>query len=201
MIRIWDATPLEENEGIEALTLEHEHEVWCVTFSPNGQLLASVEWTGTIQLRDANTGALSRSLHGPNEAVNFFHAAFSPDSRQIAGAAHSADRIALVTAWDTAPVKSVTYSPDGQRIATGSEDATRRAERLAESERQERIAGQRQLYVANMNLAQAAWEQNNVFSVAFSPDSQRIVTGGQDEKARVWDVNDCRSASMLRRRG
>jgi hypothetical protein len=38
----------------------------------------------------------------------------------------------------------------------------RRAERLVESERQERIAGQRQLYVATMNLAQAAWEQNQV---------------------------------------
>jgi len=38
----------------------------------------------------------------------------------------------------------------------------RRAERLAESERQGRIAGQRQLYVATMNLAQAAWEQNHV---------------------------------------
>ena len=38
----------------------------------------------------------------------------------------------------------------------------RRAERLAGSERQERIAGQRQLYVATMNLAQAAWEQNHV---------------------------------------
>ena len=41
----------------------------------------------------------------------------------------------------------------------------RRAERNAGSERQERIAGQRQLYVANMNLAQAAWEQNNVSRV------------------------------------
>ncbi len=38
----------------------------------------------------------------------------------------------------------------------------RRAERLAVSERQGRIAGQRQLYVATMNLAQAAWEQNYV---------------------------------------
>jgi WD40 repeat protein/tRNA A-37 threonylcarbamoyl transferase component Bud32 len=38
----------------------------------------------------------------------------------------------------------------------------RRAERLAESERDGRIAGQRQLYVAAMNLAQAAWEQNHV---------------------------------------
>ena len=40
-----------------------------------------------------------------------------------------------------------------------------RAERHAGLERQERIAGQRQLYVANMNLAQAAWEQNNITRV------------------------------------
>jgi WD40 repeat protein/tRNA A-37 threonylcarbamoyl transferase component Bud32 len=38
----------------------------------------------------------------------------------------------------------------------------RRAERLAGTERRERIDGQRQLYVATMNLAQAAWEQNQV---------------------------------------
>ncbi len=38
----------------------------------------------------------------------------------------------------------------------------RRAERLVESERKERITGQRQLYGAKMNLAQAAWEQNQV---------------------------------------
>src|SRR5687767_2406011 len=37
-----------------------------------------------------------------------------------------------------------------------------RAERHAESERQARIAGQRQLYVANMNVAQHRWEQNHV---------------------------------------
>jgi eukaryotic-like serine/threonine-protein kinase len=36
----------------------------------------------------------------------------------------------------------------------------RRAENHAASERLERIAGQRQLYVATMNLVQAAWEQN-----------------------------------------
>ncbi len=41
----------------------------------------------------------------------------------------------------------------------------RRAERLAESERQERIAGQRQLYVANMNVVQHRWEQNHVSRV------------------------------------
>ena len=59
------------------------------------------------QLWDANTGALIRSLTRPNDAVNLFHAAFSPGSGQIAGAAHSADRIALVTIWDTATGRTV----------------------------------------------------------------------------------------------
>jgi len=38
----------------------------------------------------------------------------------------------------------------------------RRAERLAKSEHQGRIASQRQLYVSTLNVAQAAWEQNHV---------------------------------------
>jgi serine/threonine protein kinase len=105
--------------------------------------------------------------------------------------------------------------------------------RLAEAEReraeQERLAAQRHLYVATCNLAQAAWNENNVQrmkqlleesssypdrgfewfywqrqahlelrafwghtsflrGVAFSPDSQRIVSGSADATAKVWDA-------------
>ena len=33
-VRIWDATPLKGDEGLESLTCEHDHEVWSVEFSP-----------------------------------------------------------------------------------------------------------------------------------------------------------------------
>ncbi len=103
---------------------------------------------------------------------------------------------------------------------------------------EETIASQRHLYVACMNLAQQAWEQNNldrlrqlleetqtspdrgfewyywqrqihlalktlhghlkaVFSVAYSPDGQRIVTGSFDRTARLWDAANGRELLVL----
>ena len=43
-IRIWDATPLKGDEGLESLTLPHDDEVWSVAFSPDGRRIASGSW-------------------------------------------------------------------------------------------------------------------------------------------------------------
>ncbi|HEX9564619.1 MAG TPA: WD40 repeat domain-containing serine/threonine-protein kinase, partial [Gemmatimonadaceae bacterium] len=40
-IRIWDATPVKEDESLESITCKHDYEVWSVEFSPDGGYLAS----------------------------------------------------------------------------------------------------------------------------------------------------------------
>jgi serine/threonine protein kinase len=113
-------------------------------------------------------------------------------------------------------------------------ESAQQRQRQAEAERQRAEASeresQRHLYVANMNLAQQAWEQKNlvrvrellaetathpergfewyywrrqthldpavmtlrghlgqVLAVACSPNGERVVTGGEDATARVWE--------------
>ena len=67
---------------------------------------------------------------------------------------------------------SVAFSPDGQRIVTGS----------GGSDGQGVGGGQRQ------GTAHAQGAHDGIWSVAFSPDGQRIVTGSMDQTAKVWEA-------------
>ena len=71
-------------------------------------------------------------------------------------------------------VRSVAFSPDGQRLVSGSGDNTMR------------------LWDANTGAAigqPLEGHGDSVFSVAFSPDGQRLVSGSDDDTLRLWDAN------------
>jgi WD40 repeat protein/class 3 adenylate cyclase/tRNA A-37 threonylcarbamoyl transferase component Bud32 len=68
-------------------------------------------------------------------------------------------------------VLSVAFSPDGQRIATGSGDGMAKVWEAASGKELLTLKGHR----------------GYVWSVAFSPDGQRIVTGSEDATAKVWE--------------
>ena len=69
-------------------------------------------------------------------------------------------------------VWSVAWSPDGKRLATGSEDTTARVRDAA---------GGRELLTLR-------WHVDPVYSVSWSPDGQRLATGSWDRTAKVWDA-------------
>ncbi|KAF7968096.1 hypothetical protein HWV62_31995 [Athelia sp. TMB] len=69
-------------------------------------------------------------------------------------------------------VNSVSFSPDGSRIVSGSSDKTVRVWDL--------VTGQQA-------LSPLEGHQDKVWSVSFSPDGSRIVSGSEDQTVRVWD--------------
>jgi WD40 repeat protein len=69
-------------------------------------------------------------------------------------------------------VTSVAWSPDGQRILTGSYDNTAKV--------WDALKGQEVLSLKG--------HTNTVTCVAWSPDGQRILTGSTDNTAKVWDA-------------
>ncbi|KZP24326.1 hypothetical protein FIBSPDRAFT_1012222, partial [Athelia psychrophila] len=70
-------------------------------------------------------------------------------------------------------VKSVVFSPDGQRIASGSDDQTIRIWDVTMG-----------ALIAGPFEGHTGW----VNSVAFSPDGQRIASGSRDNTIRIWDA-------------
>src|SRR5271166_4731395 len=69
-------------------------------------------------------------------------------------------------------VLSVAWSPDGKRLATGSDDHTAKVWDAA--------SGQEVLTLKGNN--------GYVYSVAWSPDGKRLATGSLDHTAKVWDA-------------
>jgi WD40 repeat protein/DNA-binding SARP family transcriptional activator/class 3 adenylate cyclase len=76
----------------------------------------------------------------------------------------------------TSSFQDVSWSPDGRYVAAGSENATRVWDAGTETLRYT-LPGQ----------------EGFVLGVAWSPDSSRLVTGGSDGTARVWEIRGERS--------
>ena len=102
-----------------------------VTFSPDGQYLASGSSDSTVKLWCVETGECTRTMEGHNHVVN--SVAFSPDGQYLA----SGSRDKTVKLWHVESgectrtmeghsygVYSVAFSPNGQYLASGSYDST-----------------------------------------------------------------------------
>ncbi|MEH1908618.1 serine/threonine-protein kinase [Nostoc sp.] len=188
-IKLWQVETLEEI----CTLLGHSHIVKSVAFSPDGQILASGSWDKTIKLWDINTGTEICSMTGHQLQVN--SVAFSPQRQLLASASYDRTiRLWQISALESSQrelqnrpcysllstlsghawaVLTVAFSPDGQILATGSDDNTIK---LWEVNTGQLIC----------TLVGHSW---SVVAVAFSADGETLLSASCDKTVKLWRVS------------
>jgi WD40 repeat protein len=179
-VQIWD---IKTGTLIRTLPTGHQGGVESVAFSPDGQRIFN-GGHNTVQIWDVKTGTLLKTiLTGHKGEVS--SVAVSLDGQHIVSGGEK-----MVQIWDaktgaqigqsltdddaTADIRSVAFSPDGQRIVSANGDAN--TVRIWNTKTGASLGNP------------LVGHEGAVNSVVFSPDGQRIISGSSDHTLRIWDV-------------
>ncbi|GAX43555.1 WD-40 repeat-containing protein [Tolypothrix sp. NIES-4075] len=183
-IKLWGIPNMTLRSSLEGLDkspngIGHAAGVYGVSFSPDGQTIATAGGEGWVKLWRTRDGYMIKTLQGHSSGVN--SVSFSPDEPILASA--SDDK--TVKLWDIitdkeiktltghiAAVNSISFSPDGKTIASASADKTIKIWDIITAKEIKTLTG----HTAAVN------------SISFSPDERMLASASADNTIKLWDI-------------
>jgi WD40 repeat protein len=183
---------------LERNRLQHGKQVLAISFSPDGQLLASASGDGNAKLWQLN-GKLYKVLsHQSNTDVN--DVAFSPNNRLIA-TANDASNDGFVKLWSregqylktftgAKSFKKLAFSPNGQWLAAVADDYKIIIWQTSNGQ-----------VIKTLNGYQS-WKSKDrreydFRDIEFSPDSKSIAAASTDQTIQIWSFPDGKLFQIL----
>jgi WD40 repeat protein/serine/threonine protein kinase len=173
-IKIWNAVTGQRTLSIKG----HDYWAHCVSFSPDGRLLAS-GGDNHVKLWDTQTGSNVMTLRGHEAPV--YSISFSPDGKCLASGGYDN----MIKIWDVTTgeammtlrghenvIYDVVFTPDGKHLVSGGEDTRIKMWDISLAHEVSRLKG----------------HNSQIELVEFSPDGKHLVSAGADDGIKLWDM-------------
>jgi WD40 repeat protein/serine/threonine protein kinase len=176
-ILFWD---LEKGEMTGRLA-DHRPQIWALAFTPDGRKLVAASAGGEVKVWHWPSRKESHTFQTSQGRMVL---ALGPGGRTLVSAGGSREQAGQAVLWDLltgrkrrtfrghrAAIRSLTLSPDGRTLATGSLDGTALLWEIGTGRRIASLSGHR--------LA--------VLVIRFAADGKTVAAGSADGTVRLWD--------------